>query len=325
MLHTSTALSPRLLSADAGMALSDHRARLVNPRPGLRLHADDSVDPVDSRAQGCCMPGLHLVLLLEGHLDLVYGRERVELKTCTDDSGRGGGQAQLLLFYAQECDSFARYTRQGRYARRVSLHATPEWLAPLFPADGGALPGDLRRLLASHLGGCARVSSPRAVALAEQLLRPPELLPPLQGIYQESRALELFGEAFKSLATPCACASEVGNDSPLSAREYARMRELREFLASEAAFHLSLDDIAGRIGLTVNTMQRQFRAAYGVSAFAFLRDSRMLRARQALEHEGVGIKQAAYLAGYTSPANFATAYKRRFSVTPREARLACSC
>lgn len=325
MNYPGAALSRALPSADVGLALSDHRARLVHPRPGLRLHADDSVDPVDSRAQGCCMPGLHLVLLLEGHLDLIYGRQRVELKTRVDDSGRGGGQAQLLLFYAQESDSFVRYTRQGRYARRVSLHATPEWLAPLFPADGPALPGDLRRLLASHLGGCARVPSPRAVVLAEQLLRPPELVPPLQGIYQESRSLELFGEAFKSLAMPCPYAGVAANDSPLNAREYARMRELREFLASEAAFHLSLDEIAGRIGLTVNTMQRHFRSAYGISAFAFLRESRMLRARQALEHEGVGIKQAAYLAGYTSPANFATAYKRRFGVTPREARLTCSC
>lgn len=308
-------------------ALSAHRARLVHPRPGLRLHAEDAFDPVDARAQGTCVPGLHLVVLLEGQLDLTYGRQRVALSTRCEAAPvapkkqKCGGKARLLLFYAQEPDTFIRCTQQGCYARRVCLNASPEWLEPIVPTDDRALSGGLRRLFDSHLAVSATASSPRAVALAEQLLRPPELVPPLQAIYLESRALDLLGEALRSVADPVADGLREVPETGLSAREYARMRELREFLSSESALHLSLEDVAGRMGLTANTMQRQFRAAYGVTAFAYWREIRMQRARQSLEQEAASIKQAAFLAGYTTPANFATAYKRRFGVTPREARL----
>ena len=42
--------------------------------------------------------------------------------------------------------------------------------------------------------------SPRAVAIAEQIVRPPQFEPILQNIYLESRALELVGEAMGALS-----------------------------------------------------------------------------------------------------------------------------
>ena len=67
-------------------------------------------------------------------------------------------------------------------------------------------------------------------------------------------------------------------------------------------------------------LQRQFRAVFGTTVFAYLRECRLLRARRALEHDGVTVGQAAMVAGYTSAANFATAYKRRFGHAPKLAR-----
>jgi AraC-like DNA-binding protein len=46
----------------------------------------------------------------------------------------------------------------------------------------------------------------------------------------------------------------------------------------------------------------------------------LLRARQALEQEGRSVGEAADIAGYTSAANFATAFKRHFGITPRQCR-----
>jgi AraC-like DNA-binding protein len=39
-------------------------------------------------------------------------------------------------------------------------------------------------------------------------------------------------------------------------------------------------------------------------------------AREALERDGMSVAQAAYIAGYTSAANFATAFRRFFGTTP---------
>ena len=67
-------------------------------------------------------------------------------------------------------------------------------------------------------------------------------------------------------------------------------------------------------------LQRQFRAVFGTTVFDYLRECRLLRARRALEHDGVTVGQAAMVAGYTSAANFATAYRRRFGMPPKLAR-----
>ncbi|MCA8220762.1 hypothetical protein [Burkholderia sp. BC1] len=58
-----------------------HVARIREVRPGLRIHADDATDEFDAVMSGQCSPGLHLVLLLEGALDVSYGERRVVLTT----------------------------------------------------------------------------------------------------------------------------------------------------------------------------------------------------------------------------------------------------
>ena len=84
---------------------------------------------------------------------------------------------------------------------------------------------------------------------------------------------------------------------------------------------MSLDAIARHAGVNANTLQRQFKTLFGTTVFDFVRECRMQRARRALENDGVTAGQAAQIAGYTSAANFATAYRRRFGHTPKQARV----
>ena len=87
-------------------------------------------------------------------------------------------------------------------------------------------------------------------------------------------------------------------------------------------FCLALQEIAREVGMNPNALQSHFRRSYGTTVIAFMRESRLQRARLALERDGVSIKRAAALAGYTSAANFATAFGRQFGITPTQARRA---
>ncbi|TCW87207.1 AraC family transcriptional regulator [Burkholderia sp. SRS-46] len=302
-------------------------------RPGLRVHADDATDEFDAVMSGQCTPGLHLVLLLEGALDVSYGDRRVLLTTdarraCRDGAARHGARRpsvrmQSFLLNALQPDTFRRRLSKGGYARRLSLAMSGEWLAHLQAASRAALPQRLDSMLSAHLAIHFWQPTPRAAALAEQIVRPPAYQPMLQAIYLESRVLELLAEAFAPLETDEADVTEAA-DAALGSRDYRRMAELRAFLASDAAQALSLDDIARHVGMSANAMQRQFRTAYGTTVFDFIREHHLQRARLALERDAVSVKQAAALAGYTSAANFATAYKRRFGVTPTLARRSAS-
>ncbi|NTX29371.1 helix-turn-helix transcriptional regulator [Burkholderia pyrrocinia] len=317
-----TALTPAASHSDR-YRHDAHVARIREVRPGLRIHSDDATDEFDAVMSGQCSPGLHLVLLLEGALDVSYGDRRVVLTTDGRRTGRADREAarsavrmQSFLLNAVEPDTFRRRLSKGGYARRLSLAMSGEWLGHLQAASRGVLPEQLGAMLSAHLAIRFWQPTPRATALAEQIVRPPAYQPMLQAIYLESRVLELLAEAFTPLETDAAQAA----DASLGSRDYRRMAELRAFLASDAAQELSLDDIARHTGMSANAMQRQFRAAYGTTVFDFVREHHLQRARLALERDAVSVKQAAALAGYTSAANFATAYKRRFGVTPTLAR-----
>lgn len=285
-------------------ALRAHLERTRVLRPGLLLHWEDAQEAGDLIAQTEIGAGLRIVMLLEGAVDVSYGPQRVALA-----SAQGGASAALVAL--AEPDQLTRRARQGVYSRRVNISLGMEWLAQC-----GAAPGMVDDFLRSHLATRRWQASQRAVAIAEQVVHPPPLAPLLQHMYLESRALELVGEALGALC-PQADAECVQGLRP---REHQRLRELHAFLASGRADDLSLDEIARQAGVNATTLQRQFRAVHGTTVFEHLRECRLQRARQALERDGVTVGQAAQLAGYTSAANFATAYKRRFRSPPKLAR-----
>ncbi len=293
----------------AEQALREHLARIRELRPGLQLHCEDAPDACDLTAQVEIGAGLRLVVVLEGAVDVSYGPMRMAL------SHAGGGASAALVAVA-EPERFTRRARRGVYSRRVSLTLEPGWLAQA-GGDASAAP-ELEHFLQRHLATQRGQLSPRAAAIAEQIVRPPSLAPLLQHMYLESRVLELVGEALGTL-----CRSTPPARTPSKAlrpREHQRLRELHAFLSSGQADEMSLDDIARHAGVNANTLQSQFRAVYGTTVFEHLRECRLQRARKALEQDGVTVGQAALMAGYGSAANFATAYRRRFGLPPKLAR-----
>ncbi|QEA13058.1 helix-turn-helix transcriptional regulator [Comamonas flocculans] len=292
----------------ADQALRSHLARLRELRPGLQMHGEDGHEPCDLVAQAEIGAGLRLVVVLEGAVDVSYGGTRVQLSP-----GRKGTVSAALVAVAKS-ERFTRRARRGVYSRRVSLGLDRDWLAQT--GEDAATP-ELAHFMRHHLALHHWQPTPRAAAMAEQIVRPPPLTPLLQHIYLESRVLELVGEA---LGTLCLCAPVHPGTSALRPREHQRLRELHAFLASGQADALTLAQIARHAGVNANTLQRQFRAVYGTTVVEHLRECRLQRARQALERDGITVGQAALVAGYVSAANFATAYRRRFGLSPNQAR-----
>ena len=95
---------------------------------------------------------------------------------------------------------------------------------------------------------------------------------------------------------------------------------LVDLLDSGEADSWSLDHIARETGVNATTLQRQFRSLKGMTVFEYQRGRRLNSAREALEREGATVTEAAWRAGYNSPANFATAFKRQFGISPRQVR-----
>jgi len=291
------------LAPEAPVLLGQCRSEVL--RPGLSLHCTEVRDLHDLTIQAMQGESLHLALVLDGQVDVSFGSRRLGL----DSSGQRGAQAAFVVL--REPELFVRRARRGNRERKVSISFSRKWLEEA-GADGLADEGG-RSLFEQHLAIERWTPSTRAVALAEQLLHPPPQAPVLHRLCLESRVIELAAEALHHLLAIKPLPS-------IRPRERRRIASVLELLDSGEADGMSLAEIGRQVGSNVSTLQKQFRAAHGLTVFDYLRRGRLLRARHALEREGRSIVEAAGIAGYTSPANFATAYKRQFGLTPRQSR-----
>jgi AraC-like DNA-binding protein len=277
---------------------------LARLREGLFMHCTSIVHLYDMTTRCPTVePGVKVVLKLEGDAQVSFGGTPLKL-----DAGQGLCATPCgAVVTLSRPEDFARRCRAGTRERIVVITLTAEWLVAsgLDPHRFGP-----------HLAIRDWQPSPRAIGIAEQLLRPGVFDGPTLSLFQESRALELIAEAFAHIHTGVA-------PSPpgLHPGEYRRIYRLQRLLDSGAADRLDMAAIAQEMGCNANTLQLQFRLAFGQTIFDYLRESRLQRAARALQTQGVNVAQAAEIAGYSSQANFSTAFRRRFGAPPKHFRL----
>lgn len=304
-LCTQVGQGHQLLCPGAGVtsALMQGSFSMTRLRDGMSLHCTDIVHLHDMATQFVMQEECIKVLLkLEGNAQVAVGRQPLAL-----DAGEGANAAPHGAVVTLNCpDTFERHSRAGSRQRMVVLTLKPAWF------DAAGISSDIFR---EHLAVRHWTPTPRAIAITEQLIHPMGLDEPMHQLRQESRALELIAEALTQTRADAASSPPT---LPASARQ--RVRRLQQFLDSGEADQLDMRAIAQSMGCNANTLQQQFRAVCGQPIFDYLRQRRLQRAAHALQHEGVSVARAAEIAGYSSQANFSTAFRRHFGLPPKHCR-----
>ncbi len=289
------------IDLDSAEVLLRGRYYAMTLRSGLRFHATDIVDMYDLVTQARCKPGLTFGLFLEGGANVSLGGRAFRF---------GEGDAHAFALNCAEMDRFERRGLRGRRVRKVNINLPEGWLQAESMHGSGCL-GELCR---THLASNTWTPTPHHVALAEKLLNPAPGNPFLESLYRESLALDFVAEAIRQWTG--------GDAGParLCGRDRLRLRRACDYIDAHQDVRLHLDDVARVAGMSASALQRLFRAAHGQSVLEFARARRLHRAREALVAGRVTVTEAALEAGYSSPANFATAFKRQFGVSPKEVR-----
>lgn len=315
---------------DLAALTQDHGFRLVAPdlrphdpavrglfvrrtlRSGLSVHMSDAVDLHDLTTRVVGRPGTTLTVFLHGRAAVTLGSRAYELGAGRDGGGRPVPQA--ALYSLAEADLFERRGIRGQHLRKVALRLPPGWLS------GAGLSGDAARLAArldhEHAALTTLPVPPEVVRLAESMLdESASPARPCGDLIQESRALELLARV---LETASGAASSAAVAAPSHAD--ARLRAAQDFLAAHLDQDVTLAEAASAACVSVSTLQRLFRDRLGVPVYEYLRRLRLAEARRFLERGEGPVTEAALRAGYTSPANFATAFKREFGIPPSRCR-----
>jgi AraC-like DNA-binding protein len=293
-------------AANDGEALTG-QYRLIDLRPGLIVHATDTVELHDLTTEIVQRPGLTCSLVLEGDIDFELGGRHFALSA--NRKGRPGPCGQFL--FREQPELFVRRSRRGMHVRKVNITVTLDYLKTEAPDMLSLLHG----LNGTHMAHAYWQPTAHAIALAEQILHPPGLPGFLDRLHLENRVTGLLLEALTGLA-------EFGSeDAPaIRPRDRRRVEAACDYLDSRLGEHVTLEEVAREVGASVSTLQRLFRAVHGTSVYDYVRERKLLKARFALEVGDASVAAAAHIAGYASPANFATAFKRRFGLSPSELR-----
>ncbi|MEM9629860.1 MAG: helix-turn-helix transcriptional regulator [Pseudomonadota bacterium] len=134
-------------------------------------------------------------------------------------------------------------------------------------------------------------------------------------LFVESTILSSIFQLAQIFGAASADAS-LGPDAARSTLAY----EARHLIDLEPENFDSILSLASKLGTNETTLGRQFKAEMGMTVFQYVLKRRMQAARLLVRDGVLQISEIAHRIGYSSPANFTTAYKRFYGTTPAEDR-----
>lgn len=197
----------------------------------------------------------------------------------------------------------------------VNIHMTPALFHQFFATPHGDLPRELHPLVGGndwqHRFSPKMTEAMRAVV--KQIVACPLLgiskQMYLQGKVFELMALQLDGIVSNREACP-SCS--------LKTDTVTRIHHAAEILRSHMENPPNQTVLAQQVGVSDRTLQKGFKAVFGVTPFVYLTQQRLNQAEQLLRQPNQSVAEVANLVGYANPAQFAAAFKRQFGITPKD-------
>jgi AraC-like DNA-binding protein len=249
-----------------------------------------------------------------------YFKLRIVLSgTLRARSGEALAQApQTLLYVSPGASREGYFIASGEPVRMVVLHCRPNLLDRVLGLDLRDIPAPLDSLFAAgRTTTRQRLSvSPELLHVARRIFESRhELSPALRAPHLEIMSRELLLQVLGLLDRRASARHEA---AAVSARDLARVCDVRDYLAQHYAHPPTIPELARMVGLNQTKLKTIFRETLGFTIYDYILTRRMERAAEMLVTGDYAIAQVAYAVGYDYPANFAAAFKRHFGQLPRD-------
>jgi len=134
----------------------------------------------------------------------------------------------------------------------------------------------------------------------------------------KSKATELIAIALDRLLSQ----SQYEADSPVRLRSKDReaIKLARDILIANLAEPPTIRELCSAVGVNRNKLHYGFKEVFGMSPLNYLEEHRLEQAYIGLRDSDALIYQIAADVGYTNQSSFSTAFKRKYGLTPKEAR-----
>lgn len=140
---------------------------------------------------------------------------------------------------------------------------------------------------------------------------------PAGKLYAESLSVQLAVHLLRNYAS--FENRKAAGSSPLSQRQ---LKLLEDYVDAHLHEPLSLDELAGVLGLGVWTFSRYLRKSVGMPAYSFVQRKRLERACALLREHRCALKDVAAACGYSDQAHMTRSFRKAMNVTPGQYRRA---
>lgn len=256
---------------------------------------DGSLKPEVSSQPFKAEPKFKILVLLSGFHRFMVNAQTVDL----DATDHPAAVTLALPQGGQIC----HLDRRGSPYRKLAIAADWEWFQSFTALQHSGNP-----LVQPQDAPLATVWQPDqdVVRLATQIVLPPPMRSDAEvALYRLSRGTDILRRVVGSAA-----GGEVRD--PRSVAE-----TLRQEIAKSPQDTTLVQGLAARLGLSQRSLQRHFKSAFGITIAGYQRHVLLQISHRALCEDGASIAEAASMAGYSSTANFTTAFRRAYGVTPK--------
>lgn len=199
---------------------------------------------------------------------------------------------------------------RGRHFRTAGFMLRPSF----FERFGDDVDDDgiaaLRDLMTGGFRTAAIALSPRIGEIARLCLEHP-YGGHLGRLFLESNALSYVIEVAQALKDERRLVALIGR------REYDRVMHAREILDGDLVDTPTTLELARRVGINVTTLQANFKAVFGKTIFAHVREQRLMVAKVLLQEYRLSVAEAGRRVGFSRPSAFSAAYRRHYGHPPR--------
>ncbi|WP_165814662.1 AraC family transcriptional regulator [Labrenzia sp. 011] len=302
-------LGPRLETEDPVLRGAIHFVKIED---GLSVHCSNAEDLHDLKIESDTEPRLCVSLFLEGEVEAYVGPFRVPMPRY--DAAARRWQPVATVYSQNRPEKFVRQARRGVRLKKVVITVSHAWVRTYLDATDPDHAAFLD-FTAEHMTHMSWWPSSHAISLAEQIIAAPGRSPFQHRLYIAGRVYGLLEEAFRHFSEN---RSEGDPGAHGSGQDRQRLRAIEHYLGSQKGHWVTAEELARHTGMSQNSLQRLLSRSYGLSTSRFIRRFMLEKAREALERDSATIADAAHLAGYSSPANFSTAFKREFGLSPKQ-------
>lgn len=127
--------------------------------------------------------------------------------------------------------------------------------------------------------------------------------------YQKLKVLELLLYLQKSAYT---------RQTQVSAGQVEIVREIHDQLIRQIGQRITIEELSRQYLINPTTLKTAFKAVYGTSIAAHMKEHRMKMAAQMLRETNLSISEVAQAVGYDSQSKFTEAFKAVFHTLPRD-------